>query len=231
MMEEAQDTSTSDGPLHKRLKLPSHQGSTDAGYKVAQGHYNHFLRQDFSENPFTYDSILEDHCCTIDHWEDFGIFLVDDLKKSDGDFHKHGSLLEYLSGAKETIRLRFKGNQLWLDEDWYSELRQKVVDAVNTRTMLAGIPITEISAGIGRFMMKRISHCYMIEDKVGSPEGARRRFLLVMGYLACGRAGEAAKSSVKLCKWDHLNNCVQFYWQEFKTGKLSCYINLITSNV
>ena len=79
-----------------------------------------------------------------------------------------------------------------------------------------GEKISTKAPAVGRDMMRKVAHSYLAHN---TTDAIYRRFSLVMIFLACGRAGEAATATWNLTSWDFILESLYFDWSQSKSSK------------
>jgi hypothetical protein len=79
-----------------------------------------------------------------------------------------------------------------------------------------GEKISVKAPAVGRDMMRRVALSYLAHN---TTDAIYRRFSLVMIFLACGRAGEAATATWNLTSWDSVLENLYFDWSQSKSSK------------
>jgi hypothetical protein len=164
----------------------------------------------------SWDTLDEKVICDETYWQCFGTFLVYFAVDKRGDLLARDTATQYLSGCKETVKKKFPKNEIWQREkEWYKEIRKEVEKLIMRRNNLVGMPHQEKAARIGRSLLEKIMRHYY---KKGDIESFKRSFVVLITWLAIGRAGECAKSTWRNVRWDYDLQCMTFLWIEQKTG-------------
>jgi hypothetical protein len=163
-----------------------------------------------------WETIDENVICDENYWQCFGTFLVHFAVDKKGDPLARDTALQYLSGSKETVKKKFPENPFWLREkQWYQPLRKNIEKLIMRRNNLKGVAHQEKASRIGRTLLLQIMRHYY---RKGDIESFKRCFVLLITWLAIGRAGECAKSTWKSVRWEYDLRCMSFLWIEQKTG-------------
>jgi hypothetical protein len=168
------------------------------------------------ELTLTWEQIDEKDICSEEFWEYFGTFLSMKAVDKSGDILARDTATQYLSGCKESVRKLYPDNPLWnREKEWYTPLRKNLEKAIERRNNLNGVAHQEKSERIGRSLLTNINKHYF---RKGDIESIKRIFILLITWLAIGRAGECAKTSWNNIRWDFDLQCMSFLWVEMKTS-------------
>jgi len=163
------------------------------------------------------DELSVEFVCNIRTWEEFGTYLAKFAMKKDEDLLMWGAAKVNLTQAKVYFERneRYSGNQIWIDQKWYSDIRDAVEKTILHRCVELGIPLVEKADPVGRELMRDMCDAYM---KRGTSEDFQWRAATLTTFLAVGRAGEVAFSSYNLARWNTVYNCLFLEWSEIKTN-------------
>jgi hypothetical protein len=186
---------------------------TEEGRKSAINQLNAFQEL---QGLGAWDNLDEKFICDENYWQCFGTFLVNIAVDKKGDLLARDTALQYLSGCKETVKKKYPNNALWQREkEWYNALRKNVEKSIMRRNNMVGAPHQEKAARIGRALLLKITQHYY---RRGDVDSFKRCFVLLITWLAIGRAGECAKSTWNNVRWDYDLRCLSLLWIEQKTG-------------
>jgi len=184
--------------------LPRKSQATEDGYKKASKQWDIFLTT--KDLPEKWQPQMSEVESTLN---EFATYLVTTAKKMDGDYFSLGSVLQYLSGAKEIIKKNNPTWSVWITHTgrnatgsfgWYDEIRYAVNKAIVKRVFESGEMLMESSLPIGRKLLQKIIHALWKCHDIDSLEAAP---ILVYNYATVGRAGEAAFSSWRTAFYDY----------------------------
>lgn len=133
--------------------LPRKSQATEDGYKKASKQWEIFLTT--KRLPEKWQPQMSEVESTLN---EFATYLVTTAKKMDGDYFSLGSVLQYLSGAKEIIKKNNPTWSVWITHTgrnatgsfgWYDEIRYAVNKAIVKRVFESGEMLMESSLPIG----------------------------------------------------------------------------------
>ena len=193
--------------------------STISGKKSALAQFDSFLR---TKDMPKFDSCTEEQLCSKYLLGEFCHYLADFAKKEKDDNFLEGlTAVQFLSGVKTQIEMKYPRNALWekrnTDEkkDWYTAMRCALLKRIVNRKICSGLEVTDKSPPINRNLMKRINRHLL---KRNSIECIERRFALAMTWLAVGRAGEVGIASWNFSYFDMDEEYLFVYWNELKVS-------------
>jgi hypothetical protein len=180
--------------------LPRSSSATQKGYRSASSHWDKFLISKGVHDTNSWNPMEQQ---MKDLLNQFATYLVTVAKKPDGDYYSAGSVLQFLSGTKETFQKKYPQWEIWINHSgrnqsggygWYDEIRSAINKAVVTRVFGSGETIIEMSSPIGRTLLKRVINSLLQFEDIDSLESCS---ILAYNFVTVGRAGEAALSSWK----------------------------------
>jgi hypothetical protein len=109
------------------------------------------------------DELSVEFVCNIRTWEEFGTYLAKFAMKKDEDLLMWGAAKVNLTQAKVYFERneRYSGNQIWIDQKWYSDIRDAVEKTILHRCVELGIPLVEKADPVGRELMRDMCDAYM----------------------------------------------------------------------
>jgi len=192
--------------------LPRTAPRTEHGYRVAMQHWIKFLHSKSQESDY-----LPNESSIVDDLNQFATYLVNMAKKADGDFYSLGSVHQFLSGVKETIRKENPSSAIWAGHSgrnqgggygWYDEIRYAAAKAIVARVFECGGSLKDLSLPIGRVLLRKVVEALL---KLGDLDSLETCAVLVYNYATVGRAGEAALSSWKNAFYNHDDSSAVLY--------------------
>ncbi len=137
----------------------------------------------------------------------------------------------YLTGVKVAMQQLLPESNMWINTDWYSNLRFlnlnkmitqnnmflnyrfRVSKGTSTVRINEGKSLVEKPEPIGRRLLQKMTEGLM---ERGDTASMLKRAALIT-YLSCGRSGEIARLSWNSVAWDYEEDCIKFHWMENKT--------------
>ena len=131
-------------------------------------HFNAFLE---SKGLAPFENLEGDEVSKIDLLREFGTYLCYHARNSrTDDLLMQNSAFGYMSGVKESIRVRYPDNSIFQDsnQEWYTKLRAGMGTATSRRCILEGVPISRQGKHVGRELVHRIGHALLLEKMIYS---------------------------------------------------------------
>lgn len=211
--------------------------STTAGKNAAVVWFDKWLtvigRGKLSEHPV--DAISEDFMCHPSVLDAFAAWLLEQEVKKTNVYTKGvypaamevSTILQYVSGVKESLKGLWPDNAMWKDEAWYTKIREAVDTywrrrAIQQRDAFSRPEPPICNAEMDAMCKELMKACS--GDNAGL-EPLMRRALLVSTHYFAGRVGEGSFWS-----WEHLNwvkGIPVMNWPEMKTLELKGYCVVI----
>ena len=135
--------------------------NTKKGHVLAIKVFEEFLNYLNKDSSFT--RCDENFLCnqqTIGEFADWMLSIYKPSEDSD-DVVKAGTALQYLSGVKTLIKNKFPKNEIWSNEEWYSNIRGALEKLLNKSRMNLGLSVSDKAFPLSRLLISEIcKHIY-----------------------------------------------------------------------
>jgi hypothetical protein len=155
-------------------------------------------------------------------FEDFADYLLNHSEPA----YAYGTMVQYISGAFNSIRDRYPQLQLWTQTQvpnangfapkWYVNVRRKILRTKVSKCVADGDKLQEKSEPIGRSLVAEIAKCLMKQDDNHSIE---MRAAYCANFHCCGRTGEIATASYGTSFWDDVIGTLKTDWSMEKVSE------------
>lgn len=210
--------------------------ATKRGQKSALNRFDLFLestdRQPLDQWPQNAET--ESFFCDAMIFDVYAAFLLEQsvTKTSVHDKSKYqqglevGTILQYLSGAKEEIKRMWPQNPLWVNEDWYNKIRESTEKCWKRRAIQNRDNFHSRQPPIGNKQLmdmtsELLKQCGGVRSVDPTPLN-RRAALVVSSYFAA-RTAESVNFSWEHVEWNSPFGLFIVQWPETKTLSLKPY--------
>jgi len=127
----------------------------------------------------------ERRLCCKEIWQEYGTFLRDNAKQSNGNFLSTGTALNYLGQPKETVRKMYENHVLLNEHElkqgqkldslgsgrfWFSRIRNQLQKDMNHKHILLGDSLSESALPLGRKCVSEINRLHLSQGLVDNIE-------------------------------------------------------------
>ena len=204
--------------------------STKAGYSVSIQIYNDFAAHNSFPQWEKLSAAWLMETCVDEEGESLNVHdLFFRLSKfmtlpvsQENKHYKPGSAGQYLSNFKSALSKRFpvvpQLQSAWNGDSWYHILFRLVRHESASKAMKRGDILSDASDSIWKTVLEEICLFHM---KEGTSTGYMWRCVMIIFYMAIGRASEAMTMTWDTCNFNTSLECLESKWMELKTGKIS----------
>lgn len=147
----------------KPMSITGTSSKTKEGYSVAQSCFNVFLSirpKETGQKTDTFNSLSEQKLCSMQIFQEFATYLAELTEDGDpnsSSYYSTSTATQFLSGVFNSARIKFPKNELWLQTEWMSMLRDNLTRQMTRKIISRGESIQDKSAPLGRTLMKEIA--------------------------------------------------------------------------
>ena len=120
--------------MYEQVGLSGRVESTVRGKVTAMKHYEAFL----TSINLVYEDFTETELVNESMFRQYGTYLIELASRLDGsDALRRGTTNQYFSGAVNTLKSRYKDNNLWRTGSWLVDVRQDIHKSITRRCIIA----------------------------------------------------------------------------------------------
>jgi hypothetical protein len=169
-----------------------------------------------------YDTADESILCQITLLQKFATYLMTYTSKATKSQISLGTMLQYLSGAKETLLRRFPNASIFNDGDykfstnnsWYKKIINELYKQMIRQCIEKGEAISDTTIPLGR---EGCIKCITAMVKQQTSDAVEKAFAINITRNGVGRGGEAGFANYRLVYWDFEEQCLSMDWNILKT--------------